>query len=218
MSATISIILDSRRLKTNNKYPLKLRVTFERISEYYQTIFDLTKDDYEKLTASRISNELQSIRDKLKEIESTAENTLSNLSPFSLTEFEKDFIQDNPLFRKRKYKALAPVQIRNEFDYSPFIKKFSILSEENLKCDTIFFHYQCFIKKVIVEGRVSSAMYYHCSYVSLKKFRGNVRFQDVTVSFLHEYENWLKQKNISKTTIGMYLRPLRTIFNEAIEA
>lgn len=68
-----------------------------------------------------------------------------------------------------------------------------------------------------MEGRVSSAMYYHCSYVSLKKFRGNVRFEEITVSFLHEYENWLKQKNISKTIIGMYLRPLRTIFNEAID-
>ncbi len=217
MSATIAIILDERRIKTNNKFPLKLRVTFERISEYYQTIFDLPKDDYEKLTASRIGNELQSIRDKLKEIERTAENTLSNLSPFSFTEFEKDFIQDNALFRKRKYKVLPPVQIKNDFDYSSFVKKFSILTEENLKSETVFFHYLKFIKQVIVEGRISSGMYYHCSYVSLKKFRGNVRFQDITVSFLHEYENWLKQKNISKTTIGMYLRPLRTIFNEAIE-
>src|ERR1700712_4293290 len=92
MSATINIILDSRRIKTNNKYPLKLRVTFERISEYYQTIFDLSRDDYEKLSASRISNELQSIRDKLKEIERTAENALSTFSPFSFAEFEKDFI------------------------------------------------------------------------------------------------------------------------------
>ncbi|MEO6730184.1 MAG: site-specific integrase [Ferruginibacter sp.] len=217
MSATSSIILDSRRIKTNNKYPLKLRVTFERISEYYQTIFDLSKDDYEKLGASRINQELQSVREKIKEIERTAENALSNFSPFSFAEFEKDFIQDNVLFRKRKIKSSVQVQIKNEFDYSPFLKKFPILYEDNFKSGTIFFHYLNFIKKVIVEGRVSSAMYYHCSYVSLNKFRGNVHFEAVTVSFLHEYENWLKQKNISKTTVGMYLRPLRTIFNEAIE-
>lgn len=60
-------------------------------------------------------------------------------------------------------------------------------------------------------------MYYHCSYVSLKKFRGSVHFKEITVSFLYEYENWLTNQDISKTTIGMYLRPLRTIFNEAIE-
>jgi integrase/recombinase XerD len=67
------------------------------------------------------------------------------------------------------------------------------------------------------EGRIGTAMYYHCSYISLNKFRGNVRFTEVTASFLYEYENWLKAKNVSKTTIGMYIRPLRTIFNEAIE-
>ena len=32
------------------------------------------------------------------------------------------------------------------------------------------------------------------------------------------YEIWLKSQDISKTTIGIYLRPLRAVFNEAIEA
>jgi integrase/recombinase XerD len=216
-AATISIILDTRRIKKSNKYPIKLRVTFERIGEYYQTIFDLSKEEYDKLPASRISNELQSIRDKLKEIERTAENAVSNLNPFTFKEFEKDYIQNNSLFRQRKVKQFLPAENKNEFDYSLFVKKFPILLEENLKPGTIFFTYLGFIKKVIMEGRISSAMYYHCSYVSLKKFRGNVRFEEITVPFLNEYENWLANRNISKTTIGMYLRPLRTIFNEAIE-
>ena len=78
MSTTLSIILDTRRIKKSNKYPVKLRVTFDRVTEYYQTIFDLTKDEYYKLSASRISNELQTIRDKLKEIERTAENAVKD--------------------------------------------------------------------------------------------------------------------------------------------
>ena len=88
MSTTLSIILDTRRIKKSNKYPVKLRVTFERVTEYYQTIFDLTKDEYDKLSASRISNELQTIRDKLKEIERTAENAVKDLGSFSFTDFE----------------------------------------------------------------------------------------------------------------------------------
>ena len=60
-------------------------------------------------------------------------------------------------------------------------------------------------------------MNYHSSYVSLKKFRGDARFAEIMISYLNEYESWLKNQQISKTTIGMYLRPLRTIFNEAIE-
>ena len=39
----------------------------------------------------------------------------------------------------------------------------------------------------------------------------------MTVTFLNEYENWLKNQVISKTTMVMYIRPLRAIFNEAIK-
>jgi integrase/recombinase XerD len=216
-AVTISIILDTRRIKKSNKYPVKLRVTFERITEYYQTIFDLSKEEYDKLPASRISIELQSIRDKLKEIERTAENTVKELFPFNFTDFENVFIQNNSHFRQRKLRPDLPSNSTNDFDYSPFIKKFPMLNEEDSKTGTISDSYRNFIKKTLREGRISSGMYYHCSYISLKKFRGNVRFEEITVSFLNEYESWLVNRNISKTTIGMYLRPLRTIFNEAIE-
>ncbi|HEY8661014.1 MAG TPA: site-specific integrase [Hanamia sp.] len=217
MSTTLCILLDTRRIKKSKKYPVKLRVTFERLTEYYQSIFDLSKEEFDKLTASRISNELQSIRDKLKEIERTAENAVNELDPFSFADFEKDFIQNNNLFRQRKLKPEVPSQNTNEFDYSPFYKKFPILLEEHKKPGTISISYLAFIKKLLREGRISTAINYHCSYVSLKKFRGDVRFAEITVSYLNEYENWLKNQSISKTTVGMYLRPLRSIFNEAIE-
>ncbi len=218
MQVKIGVILDTRRIKQTSKYPVKLRVTFERVTVYYQTIFDLSKDDYAKLSAPRISIELQSIRDKLKDIERTAENALKELSTFSFKDFEKDYIQNNgAYFRQRKLKQDLPVESKSEFDYTPFHKKFPILLETDLKPGTITISYKAFIKKTLSEGRISSGMYYHCSYVSLRKFRGNVRLEEITVSFLHEYESWLRGQNISSTTIGMYLRPLRTIFNEAIE-
>ena len=121
MSTTLSIILDTRRIKKSNKHPIKLRVTFEQVTEYYQTIFDLTKDEYDKLSALRISNELQTIRDKLKEIERTAENTVSDLGSFSFTDFENKFIYTNAiLFRPRKLKPIIPCINTSEFDYTSF--------------------------------------------------------------------------------------------------
>ena len=217
MSTTLCILLDTRRIKKSNKYPVKLRVTFERFTEYYQSIFDLSKEEFDKLTASRISNELQFIRDKLREIERTAENAANELDPFSFADFEKDFIHNNNLFRKRKLKLEVVSQCINEFDFSPFYKKFPLLLEENMRLGNISFNYQLYIKKVLREGRISTGLNYHSSYISLKKFRGDVRFSEITVSYLNDYENWLKKQNISKTTVGMYLRPLRSIFNEAIE-
>ena len=217
MSTTISLILDTRRMKKSDKYPVKLRVTFHRVTEYYQTVFDLLKEEWEKLPASRINNELQPIRDKLKEIERKAENVIKDLDPFSFTEFEKNFIQANTHFRQRKLKAESVSENSDEFDYSSFHKKFPLLLETIGKPGVISYSYLNYIKKLIRESRISTAIGYHCSYVSLKKFRGDVSFTTVTPSYLTQYENWLKSQEISKTTVGIYLRPLRAIFNEAIE-
>jgi integrase len=204
-------------MKKSDKYPVKLRVIFNRVTEYYQTIFDLSKEEWDKLPASRISNELQTVRDKLKEIQRESEAVIKDLEPFSFSEFEKIFIQSHQHFRQRKNKVELVIQNSNGFDYSLFHKKFPLLLKNDSKPGIISFSYQIYIKKLLRDGRISSAISYHCSYVSLNKFKGDVPFTDITPSYLTEYENRLKSQQISRTTIGIYLRPLRAIFNEAIE-
>jgi integrase len=215
MSATISMILDTRRIKQSRKYPVKLRVTFQRAPEYYQTVFDLSKDEWGKLGASRISNELQTVRNKLKEIEKEAVTCIDNIEPFSFEEFEKNYIHSHPHFRQRKPKSKLIAESSGEFDYAPFHKRFKILLEPIGKPGMISFSYITYIKKLLQEGRISTAASYQCSYMSLKKFKGDVPFSLITPSFLAEYENWLKNQEVSKSTVGIYLRPLRTMFNEA---
>jgi hypothetical protein len=47
--------------KKSNTYPVKIRVTFDRKPQEYQTVFDLTNEDYNKLAAtSRLSDRLYS--------------------------------------------------------------------------------------------------------------------------------------------------------------
>jgi integrase len=105
-----------------------------------------------------------------------------------------------------------------DFDFEPYKKRFLILKEGDCAVDQIGSVYLEYVKKLIMEGRIGTALSYQCSYVSIKKFRGNVRFSDITVSFLTQYEQFMLSKNISKSTVGIYLRPLRCIFNEAIAA
>ena len=100
MSATINIILDTRRMKKKTgKYPVKLRVTFKRVTKNYQTIYELFEDDYAKLTASRLSNDLQVIRDNLKEVQRISEIFIKENVPFNFNEFENDLIKNNSFFR-----------------------------------------------------------------------------------------------------------------------
>jgi integrase/recombinase XerD len=217
MSIAIAVVLDTRRVKDDQTYPLKLRVNYRRVTKFYTTVFNLSQPDYQKLTATRLAAELVIIRDKLKELERQAEHSIKEMEPFSFVEFERKFVHQNALLRQRKLKAQIATNNSGNFDYSSFTKKFPILLEESNDAVSLVSNYKSYIQNLLREGRISSAVSYHCSYVSLKKFRGNVSLTAITASFLSEYENTQKQNGISKSTIGIYLRPLRAIFNEAIE-
>jgi integrase/recombinase XerD len=212
------MILDTRRIKQNNKYPIKLRVNHQRVTNYYPTIFELSEEEYGKLSATRVSQELQGVREKLKQVERTVSQALEKLRPFSFAVFERTVVLGNPLFKQRKAKVVTiDVSTEEDFDYLPYLKKFPILLETNAKQLTLTWAYLQYIRKLVQEGRISSAVAYHCSYVSLKSFKGNVYLLEVTPAFLQAYEKFAFKGGLSKTTIGIYLRPLRAVFNEVIE-
>ena len=218
MSISIAIILDKRRIKIRTgKYPVRLRVTSNRVTKNYQTIFDLSQEDYDKLTASRINNELQEVREKLKEIQRTSENVAKEIYPFNFYEFEREFILNNRLFRERKLKQPLSITPKDDFDFSPYHKKFSIFREDHSRAGTISIMFFSCIKRLIKEERLGNAFNYQDTYNSIKNFRGNVLFTEITVSFLIQYEQWMLNKGRSISTVGIKLRPLRTVFNEAIE-
>ncbi|MBN8852409.1 MAG: hypothetical protein BGO55_01525 [Sphingobacteriales bacterium 50-39] len=218
MSVSIAVILDTRRQKKAEKYPLKLRVTFNREVEYYLTIFDLSSEDHKKLTAPRISQELQQIRDQLQEIEAKAKTFAREADPFSFEEFERDFIKDNKHFRQRRTNKQPFVVTGYQFDIQPYEKRFPLLRETHPDKDYISVTFLSYIRRLLEEGRIGSALNYQDTYNSLKKFRGNVRFAEITVSYLNQYEQWMvNERKRSKTTVGIKLRALRAVFNEAIE-
>lgn len=219
MSASVVITLDTRRIKQKTgKYPVKLLVTYNGEPQRYQTIYDLTEKEYNNLSASRVSDQMQKVRDSLKEIKRKAEGIISILEPFSFEDFEKDFVFNNPLFRQRKYlksKVITAALNNDDFDYTPFHKKFPILTEPPTDPTTFAFTFTSYIKKLLTEGRIGTALSCHCAYNSFKRFSGNVTLSYITVNYLNRYEQWAKQGGMSKTTIGIYTRALRTIFNEA---
>ncbi len=95
MSVSIAITLDTRRMKKKTgNYPVKLLVTHKSTPERYQTIFDLSQEEFDNLSASRVSEKLKKIRDDLKLIQRKAEDVAYSLGPFNFEEFEKDFIAD----------------------------------------------------------------------------------------------------------------------------
>ena len=101
-----------------------------------------------------------------------------------------------------------------EFDFDTF--------EKYLKSPkgrpSINSYYQTYIKVLNSEDRVNTAIGYKASLTSLLSFRESeqIYFNEIDVSFLRRYENWILKSGKSISTIGFYLRPLKAIFNLAI--
>lgn len=219
MSASIMVILDKRRMKKKSgKFPVKLQVTHQRIQQRYQTTLEISDEDYKKIYSSNIGANLKKIRQELELIKRNAENFVSEMNSFSFYVFERDFINRDKFYKPKKLiTPEAEVPLPDAFDYGPYLKRFTVLSEDHSRHGCISFVFANYIKVLLQEGRIGTAIYYKDSYNSFKKFMGNVLFSDITQSWLNQYEQWMKKRGRTRTTTGIKLRALRTMFNEAIE-
>jgi len=82
--------------------------------------------------------------------------------------------------------------------------------------DSINSAFKAKIKSLEIEGRAGTQVYYNCALTSFEKFAGeNIQFVAVNVDWLKRYEKSMLKKGCSYTTIGMYLRALRALMNDA---
>ena len=84
--------------------------------------------------------------------------------------------------------------------------------------DSVSFAFEDYAKKLREAGRIGTAVSYECAKSSLDKFAPELKFAEVTPDLLSQYERWMlgEKNNNSVTTIGIYLRSLRTLFNNNI--
>src|ERR1700733_4287489 len=192
MSVSVEIYFDTRNFrKKTNDYPYKLRIYDARVSKLFPTIFGLSKEDHDKLTAKNLGTRMQETRDRLEEIERSARNFVKDMDPFSFKDFVRDFIKDNPFFIQTRVKTEPlPPRLR-AFNFSPFYKKFPIL-QETPEPGTIGEVYLVQIKEKLANGKVKTAMNYQCAYNSLKQYGGNMPFKKITAAYLRTYADWMK--------------------------
>jgi len=88
----------------------------------------------------------------------------------------------------------------------------------------VFGYYRDYMAQLKEEGRPGTMESYQTSMVSLQKFLKEknkkstvLPFENVTANWLKEYERYMVALPRSITTVGIYLRPLRALYNLAIE-
>jgi integrase/recombinase XerD len=182
MKPSLILIQDTRRIKINKTYPIKLRITFNRKQRYFSTGIDLKEGEWEVLNnAHRLQKEQKTLREKLIGMQGKAQGIIDDMKFFSFVTFEKEF-----------YQKRSPI-------------------------GSLFQLYTDYIENLKRQGRVGTAYSYISSQNSLKLFKSKIDFADITPDFLDEYEKWMLNEENSLTTVGIYLRSLRAILNDAIE-
>ncbi len=188
MSVTTLIYLDIRRPNKEGKYPIKVRVTNNRKSRLYKTGFLLSIDEYEKVSNPKARSEnIKRIREEIDQYRIKADEIIKELKPFSFETFAARYLN-----RETGEEVFFPKYVLKAFDLK--------------------------VKELKEEKRIGTANLYNSTKVSLEKFSNgkDFHFENVTVHFLKRFENWHKSNGNGNTIIGIYLRNLKALYNEAI--
>ena len=82
--------------------------------------------------------------------------------------------------------------------------------------DTLNTAFKAKISNLENDGRAGTQVYYNIALNSITAFRGEqIKFSDITPNWLRNYEKHLLDDGKAYTTVGMYMRAIRAIINEA---
>lgn len=105
-----------------------------------------------------------------------------------------------------------------EFSFEEFREKlFPTIKEETKEYSKVEVLFREIIADLKKAGRVSTYQSYETTLNSLLAFKKNLKWKDITVGFLNDYEKKSIEKGKSPTTVGIYLRTLRAVYNIAID-
>jgi site-specific recombinase XerD len=189
----ISIYLDTRRAKLNNKYPVKLRVFTKapRKQKLYNTIFEYSEKEFDSIwNTIKPRREYIELREELLTIQTRAISIAKELEFFSFEQFEKKLIRNKT------------DGTNVEYLYNQKINEFNKLEQIGSASS-----YECSKKSIQIYIEKNTNQ-------SIKSLSLN----DITPEWLSSYEFFMtKTEGKSQATVGVYLRAVRALFNSAIE-
>jgi integrase len=212
---TTGITLYTLQPKKDGSLPLKLRVTSERYAKYYAINIEL-----------RDGSKIDSLTpDNLKK--ARAEKPKGKFKEIGLL-----------LADKEKFANEILNELKDNFTFEDFKNRFSGV-KKTIDAYNVFYWYAEKIKDLNDNNQLGTASSYDLSLKSLKAFIKSttgkeplrLQFKDITVKWLQKYEAFMTgdkttvlpdgtfkiKEGLTRTTVGIYLRPLRAIFKKAIK-
>ncbi|WP_236974744.1 tyrosine-type recombinase/integrase [Membranihabitans maritimus] len=185
----ITIVLDKRRKKANGKYPVKLRVfTPEpRKQKLLATKFEYSKEEFKSI--------------------------------WETTKPRKKYKDERLKLQALENKAY---EVANQMEYFTFEAFERILygGRKSIRNRNVISYYENLIEEYKANGQIGTADSYGLSLKSLLNYhnKNQLSFAQIDKKWLEGYERYMTEtKGCTATTVGIYLRPLRRVFNLAIE-
>ncbi len=188
-SVTTAVILEKRKPLKNGLFPVKLRVTYKREHHYY-TLRNLNGTSYSLSEVDFNKIKCKRPREPYKEIA---------IELFELEKKARDLIDIIPIF-----------------SFEVFEKKYFFGNGVN---EDVFSSLRNIVSELKNEGRITTSIGFQSTLQSLLNFtsKNYLPFENISPSFLNQYENWMLNEKKSLTTTGIYLRNLRIVIRKAIK-
>lgn len=115
-------------------------------------------------------------------------------------------------------KASVVIELLGDsFTFNSFEVEFFERETKRKESTNVYEAFEEYIVKLKKADRIGNAVAYQSALSSLKLFKKKLSFHDVTPDFLNNYEKRMLQHGKSITTVGIYLRSLRYIMNQAVK-
>lgn len=194
----VKSVLETRREKSNGKYPVKIRFMFGKQAFYIPVGIDCTPDNFDAATgfmygvSSAYRNNII-IKQKLDQVSTILHNLevqgiirTQFANGKELRRFIEDTLNGESTDLPDKPELLFSDYLNN------YIQKYSEKSTRSI--------YELTLKKV-------------AGFVDIKRFSLN----DITVSWLKDFNVYCLQNNMSDNGVAIYMRCIRALYNDAID-
>jgi integrase/recombinase XerD len=184
--AEASIYFDNLRPKKNEKCSVKIRVTFLGTRKYFSTGVELKPEDFKK------AMDLEAKYRRNEHLEKKEHNDAYLKIHKCLT------------------KANEVINILPVFTFSAFEE--SYLEQRNTR-SSVSFAFEKNIERLRSENKLGTADCYEYANKSISEFRKDLTFAEITPDLLKKYESKMLKDGKSPSTVSIYLRCLRAIYN-----
>ncbi len=174
---------------SDGTFPICLRVTKDRKSKYFTTLYNANPSDWD---------------DNLGHFKNNSKYLQHNRVLLKI--------------KDRAFTVYSELKIKNEhFTLKDFENAFRITSNPQRK--DVFGFWQELMDDLNTSGRTGSARIHGEAFKALKRFtkKSQLEFSEINVTFLSKFESYLRSRGGTDGGISIRMRSLRTLFNTAIK-